>query len=194
MDLAKNFDTTQKLLQLHSENPNSMKKLFQLNTMYQFATAKNQNPKLNQSQLAKMIGSSKSTINRTRLDLGMNSLYRHELPLKTKKTVELTKDEIHTLKDSNLSPEEEERLNRYINKKSLKEIETQRKEENHKVTMRDLKTKADSILVSHNINQPTASSKKIERKSKIIKAAGDPQNIDNAEIDQLLANAGGTFS
>ncbi len=94
MDLFKNYDVLEKMVKSNNEDPSTLKKVFQMNTMVQFATLKSENPNLPQTQLANKMGISKSTLYRTQLDLNMPSFYRHEVQLKTNKPVELTTDDI----------------------------------------------------------------------------------------------------
>jgi DNA-binding XRE family transcriptional regulator len=67
--LTKNIDILSKFYQLHDEDPTAMKKMFQLNQMYNFAQIKSENPKLTQDQIAKKLGVSRTTLYRTRKDL-----------------------------------------------------------------------------------------------------------------------------
>ncbi len=73
----------------------------------------------------------------------MTSFYRHTVPLKTKKPVELTRDDILTLKESHgLSPKEQVRLYNYLAKETKQVIEKVKKHENRKITVRDLKNES----------------------------------------------------
>ncbi len=147
------------------------------------------------------MGTSKSTLQRTRRDLGMNSFYRHNVPLKTKKPVELSTDEILTLKDSKITSEEQVRLDKYLNKQTQKELEKQKKDENRKTTMRDLKNKDNEIITSRVVNELKTEIKPKKKKWRVndnnknndmYKPAGwegqrQQQKIDN----KSLYNAGG---
>jgi hypothetical protein len=149
MDIIQNIALLEKIDSVANMDPNSIKKVFQLNQMLEFATLKSQNPRMKQADLCKQMGTSKSVLQRTRKDLGMSSLYRHDVPLKTKKPVELTTDEILTLKESDdLTPEQEERLDKYLAYHTQREKATQSKEGKRKPTLRDLKSKANEILSS----------------------------------------------
>jgi hypothetical protein len=64
---------------------------------------------MKQNDLCKMMGTSKSVLQRTRKDLGMSSLYRHDVPIKSSKPIELTSDEILGLVE-NLNEEEDSEI------------------------------------------------------------------------------------
>ncbi len=73
----------------------------------------------------------------------MTTLYRHTVPLKKKKAVELTRNDIITLKESDgLCPKEQVRLNKYLAKETQQVIEKVKKDENRKITVRDQKNES----------------------------------------------------
>ena len=58
-----------------------------VNTIMKFIEAKEEKPNLTEYQLCKKIGTSVSTFNRIRKDLGISSFYRYDVPLKKRKEV-----------------------------------------------------------------------------------------------------------
>ncbi len=136
MDLFKNYDVLEKMVKSNNEDPSTLKKVFQMNTMVRFASLKSENPNLTQVQLAKKMGISKSTLYRNQVDLGMLSFYRHKVQLKTKKPVELTTDDMMNLKESDqngrshLTAEEEKRLDKYLAKNIAEQNAKQTKDIN----------------------------------------------------------------
>src|SRR5438093_11635710 len=97
MDITQKISLLEKIDNLSTMDPNSIKKVFQLNQMLDFATLKSENPRMKQDELCKLMNTSKSVLQRTRKDLNMSSFYRHDVPIKSSKPVELTNDEIQEL-------------------------------------------------------------------------------------------------
>jgi transcriptional regulator with XRE-family HTH domain len=175
-ELFKNYDVLEKMVKSNNEDSSTLKKVTQMNTMVQFVTLKSENPNLTQTQLAKKMGVSKSTLYRTQKDLGMPSFYRYDVPMKTKKAVELTTEEILTLQESeDLSEAESERLNKYLQKNTERELMKTKKQENKKTTVRELKSKANEILSSRVIEElktDKRTNKKTEKNKNLNKRGG----------------------
>ena len=68
---------------LEDMNPESIRKLYKMKTMLDYFEAKDKNKKLSQKSICENIGISRSTLYRTRVDLGMNSLNRYDIPVAT---------------------------------------------------------------------------------------------------------------
>src|SRR5271154_7300410 len=77
--MACNFDDVLKTVTL---DPNEILRRGKLNLMLKYQNAKEENPTLTQDQLCHLIGTTRSTLNRSRQDLKMNSFYRYSIPLK----------------------------------------------------------------------------------------------------------------
>jgi predicted DNA-binding protein (UPF0251 family) len=170
-------------------SPDKIKRFYQMKDIIKFAQLKSENRGVKQAELAKKMGTSKSSLQRTRKDLNLSSFYRHDVPVKTKKPVKLTTDEISVLKSSNLTTEEQERLTQYVSKETQKELEKQARAENHKTTMRDLKTKAVE-LISEGRSRPITTAKQMKsRRGKTVvnPVAGD--GIESDYIDKVLRSA-----
>ena len=68
---------------LEDMNPDSIRKMYKLKTVLDYLDAKDKNKKLTQKSLCDSLGISRSTLFRTRRDLGMSSLNRYEVPVTT---------------------------------------------------------------------------------------------------------------
>src|SRR3977135_26261 len=85
-------------------DPNDILKHSKMLLMLKYQQAKEANPKLTQDQLCSLIGTSKSTIYRSRTDIKMDSPHRYSIPMKHSRSstkpvkqeqVESTKKEEH---------------------------------------------------------------------------------------------------
>src|SRR3981189_1874804 len=63
-------------------DPNDILKHSKMLLMLKYQQAKEENPKLTQDQLCSLIGTSKSTIYRSRADIKMDSPHRYSIPMK----------------------------------------------------------------------------------------------------------------
>ena len=63
-------------------DPNDILKHSKMLLMLKYQQAKEENPKLTQDQLCSLIGTSKSTIYRSRTDIKMDSPHRYSIPMK----------------------------------------------------------------------------------------------------------------
>ncbi len=70
-------------------DPYILNKHYKLEILAKFNEAQLANPRLNAEELARMIGSSSSTLKRKRRDLSIHSAYRYDIPIakSKKKTV-----------------------------------------------------------------------------------------------------------
>jgi hypothetical protein len=188
------LDLFKSINELGDMSPEKIRRFYQLKDMIKFAQHKSENKKVKQDQLAKMMGTSKSILQRTRKDLNLPSFYRHDTPTNTKKPVELSEIEISTLRSANLSDAEKERLNQYTTKQKQKEMEKQTVEGNHRVTLRDLKNRCIELYdntptVSKPIKGKTiTTSRNKTAKHEVNPSAGSLEKpvIDGDYLDNLL--------
>ena len=70
------------IMKASSFDPNEITKFSKIRQQINFQKIKDENPKLTQDQICKMMGTTSSTLNRNRHDINMNSPYIHPVPLK----------------------------------------------------------------------------------------------------------------
>ena len=91
--LKKNiYDRLLDISKLEDMNPESIRKLHKMKTMLDYLEAKDKNKKLSQKSICENIDISRSTLYRTRLDLGISSLNRYNIPVTT--DAQRKKDEV----------------------------------------------------------------------------------------------------
>lgn len=73
-------------------NPEDITKVHKINIIFKFMNIKAAQPNLTQEQICKKLGISSSTIKRIRQDLNVKSPYRYDVPLKSKKSTNTTKN------------------------------------------------------------------------------------------------------
>ena len=110
---------------LEDMNPESIRKLYKMKTMLDYFEAKDKNKKLSQKSICENIGISRSTLYRTRVDLGMSNLNRYEIPVTTeaqRKKDKIRRDVTKLYDSKSIDINERDSLRKQINDNNLENV------------------------------------------------------------------------
>ena len=93
--------TIDQLSKSETIDPNSINRLYKINTMLEFMEIRSNNRRMTQKEICNQLGFSDSTIKRYRNDINMDSLYNRNIykRKKTKKTPDITTENNKTVID-----------------------------------------------------------------------------------------------
>ena len=110
---------------LEDMNPESIRKLYKMKTMLDYFEAKDKNKKLSQKSICENMGISRSTLYRTRVDLGMSKLNRYEIPVTTeaqRKKDKIRRDVTKLYDSKSIDINERDSLRKQINDNNLENV------------------------------------------------------------------------
>ena len=154
--------TIEQLSKSESIDPNSINRLYKINTMLDFMEIRSNNRNMTQKQICKQLGFSDSTIKRYRNDINMDSPHRINKNNKTPKKKPSTITEVVSKNENTKSVTEEDK-----NKKIEKRIKNKLKNEIKGGNISDIHTISGKEL----IDQAFDSDNKQEDNTKLITIA-----------------------
>ena len=128
---------------LEDMNPESIYKFYKMKTMLDYFESKDKNKKLSQKSICENTGISRSTLYRTRVDLGMNSLNRYDIPVTTeaqRKKDKIRRDVTKLYDSKSIDINERDSLRKQISDNNLENVISRIRE------MKSTITEATSVI------------------------------------------------